>query len=97
MPSPRRRPKTFIPDTIVSPTDPKRRAWTIGGLRLWGARHLPLEADRMAWLTAWRRYEAAEGPCPITERLFGQAVVAWPDRATYPLALTTWRTTEEAR
>ena len=71
--------------------DPKRREWTIGALRTWGASLLPLEADRVAWLTAWRLFEAGEAPCPVTDELFGRAVAEFPDRTTYPLALTTWQ------
>ena len=71
--------------------DPKRREWTAGAVRLWVALQLTDGEERMAWLIAWRRYDAGLGHCPITEGELRRAIAEYPDRATYAAVLTKWQ------
>ena len=71
--------------------DPERRDAALSDLRLWVAVRLTDDDERMAWMLAWRRWDDALGPCPITEGELRRAVAAYPDRSGYPPTLAAWQ------
>jgi hypothetical protein len=82
-----RRPAPPVP----AADDPKRREWAVGALRIWGARLLTSDDDRMAWSIAWRLFAFGDAPCPIPERLFAEITAELPAQRLYPLVLGEWR------
>ncbi len=71
---------------------PNAQRWVASGIRLYGLHLLPADppALRMAWSIAWRQYEQGQGPLPIGDALFRQAVADWPGRVAYRECLDAW-------
>ena len=70
--------------------DPDRRESALSDIRIWVALRLTDDDERMAWMVAWRRWDDALGPCPVTEGELRRAVAGYPDRGLYPALLATW-------
>ena len=70
--------------------DPKRREAALSDLRLWVALRLTDDAECMAWMVGWRRWDDALGPCPVAEGELWRVVAEYPDRSGYPALIATW-------